>query len=126
MAAHWRFVDPVDDTEAFFHINAHEGGTPSKERTITSRNTLAVGGKVVRFEGAKLPEYITFSGVINDEYQLDLYETWFAKLHQVQFFDDLGRSYYVMMTAFNPKRVRLGRNFWRHEFDATLTVVDWA
>lgn len=122
----WRFIDPVDSSEAIFRINPHDGGTPANERTITSVNTLVPGGRTINFEGDLLPDQITFSGVITDQYQLNLYTTWFDKLHQVVLIDDLGRSFFVMMSAFNPKRVRQGRNYWRHSFDATLIVVDWA
>lgn len=125
MAVKWRFIDPVDSTEQQFEVNPNSGGNPTKERKMTARSTVVAGGRTIKFEGNVSPDKIQFSGLILNEVQLNLYMTWFEKLHQVQLIDDLGRSFYVMMDTFAPKRVRNGRNFWRHTFDATLTVVDW-
>lgn len=126
MAVGWSFIDPVDSSVVQFSINPNSGGTPTKARTITTRTTLVPGGKSIKYEGKVSPDVITFSGVLNTQAQLNMYTAWFDKLHQVQLIDDLGRSFYVMMTSFIPKRVRKARNPWRHTFDATLTVVDWS
>lgn len=121
----WRFDDTTDSTFAVFEVNPNADGSPVRSRTLTAHNTLAVGGKDLIFEGSQDPLQITFSGLILSTTMLDMLTLWFGKRHQIQLTDDLGRVQFVMITKFTPKRVRASKNFWKHSYDCSATVVDW-
>lgn len=124
MVVRWSFLDPTDSTTAVFEINPNAGGTPARSVTLTTQNTLAPGGKNIVYEGAEDPLQLQFSGTILTSTMLALMNTWFTKKHQVQLTDDLGRTYMILITKFDPKRVR-SPNFWKHTYDCTAIVVDW-
>jgi hypothetical protein len=124
MVVRWKFTDPTDSSTQTFEINPFEGGTPSREMNISTQNTLAPGGKTLVWEGAESPQTIEFSGTILSESQLELYNTWFSKKHQIQLTDDLNREYMILFRTYVPKRVH-SANFWRHEFTVSAIIVDW-
>lgn len=126
MTVRWTFTDPVDSTVTQFDINPKSGGSLALTKNITSHPTVAVGGGIILFEGNQPVQEISFSGIIRTQQAfLDLVAT-FDKRHQIQLSDDLGRTFMIMITKFDPKRVRAVTAPWKHTYDVTATIVDWS
>lgn len=121
----WKFTDLTDSSSAVFITNPDSGGSPTLAKTFTPFPTVVAGGNVILFEGANKPTVIDFSGFLDDQSQLSMFETWANKLHQVQLTDDLGRNYMVVITSFTPQRIWRGRRFWRHTYSVKATIIDW-
>lgn len=121
----WRFYDPTVPEEWELQVNPNDGGTPANKKTITYQNTSAPDGLTLMFEGRDEVEQLAFSGVLLHQEQLQLFQTWFKKRHQVRLTDDLGRVFWVYITSFEPKRVRSRSHPWKHQYQATATVLDW-
>ncbi len=124
MVARWTFFDPYSSDTVTLSINPNAGGSPSLSKNITTAPTIVPGGRVIRYEGEKDPEMITFGGTIRDNAMIVLYAHWFNKRHQIQLTDDLGRTQMIMIQKFVPRRVRMGGNAWKHTFEVTAIVVD--
>lgn len=123
MTIKWRFDDLTDNTFAIFDVNPDTGGTPSRQMNLTTVQCIAPGGNAIVFEGAEQPQQLNFSGQIITQAELDMFNTWFTKKHQVQLTDDLGRIFMILFTQFTPKRIR-SNNFWRHSYDVSAIIVN--
>lgn len=120
----WTFYDPLVPETYTFEINPKEGGTPVYKRNFAYRTTAAQDGRTIVFEGRDQPQQITWSGIILTEAHLNAYITWYGKKNQIQLTDDLGRTFWIVIESFEPKRT-YSRNFWRHEYSVTATIIDW-
>lgn len=122
----WTFYDATTASTYTFAINPNEGGTPLRRKTISYQNTAAPDGKTLIFEGRDEPRKISFSGTLLEQAQLDAFETWFEKRHQVRVTDDLGREYWIYITSFEPKRARARSHPWKHTYTCEATILDWS
>ena len=124
MVVKWTFFDPTVPETYTFAVNPNEGGTPERAKTVTFQATAAPDGKMLLFEGREEPRRISISGVILDQAQLNTFETWYGKRHQIRLTDDLGRQYWVYMTRFSATRNRRRSHPWHHSYNMELTIVD--
>lgn len=125
MTIRWTFDDPASGDSYQFEANPSAGGTPGKKKNITISPTTAWNGANVLFEGRREPREIAFSGVLLNQSMLDAMIDWWSKQHQVKLTDDLGRSYWVWISEFNPQRGR-SVNPLRHKFECKTTILDWS
>jgi hypothetical protein len=125
MVVQWNFLDPVDNSTTTFDVNPKEGGSLSLQKNITAQSTVAAGGGIILFEGNEPVQEITFSGTIRTQTQFDDLVAMFDKRHQIQLTDDLGRTFMILITKFDPKRVRAVATPWKHTYTVTATIVDW-
>lgn len=121
----WVFTDLTDASTYSFPINPKDDGSLQYEKSIVYQNTSAPDGKTIIYEGRDTPNTTSFSGTILTEDQYNAMVEWFSKRHQIQVVDDLGRTFSIYITKFNPKR-KLSRTYpWRHDYTVEYTILDW-
>lgn len=121
----WRFYDAVLDVEYVFDINPNDGGTPSRKKTLTYQSTAAPAGKTLVFEGQDEVPQLEFSGVALDMDQIDAFDLWFEKRHQIRVTNDRGRQYWVYIHEFTPSRKRAASHPDKHEYHISAVILDW-
>ena len=119
----WQFTDPVALTTYSFEINPQAGGSPDRAKTFGTELTLAPGGNVVVFEGQRPVLTHEFSGALYTEEHYAAFVTWWKKAYPIRITDDLGRTFDVVLTGFNPSRVYSPSRPYKHTFTATSTVL---
>jgi hypothetical protein len=124
MVVRWEFYDPIETETKVFEINPNAGGTPTYERTISYQSTLAPDGPTLVFAGRNQPLKISFSGVILTETEYDDMIEWFQKNYPIQLTDDLGREMIILITKFEPKRIRMASRQWRHDYSVEATILE--
>lgn len=127
MVIRWTFTDPTGATPTtyLFEINPSDGGSPALKKNVIFKNTAAPDGKTLIYEGRDDPATFTFSGTLLTQTQYNAFQTWFLKRQQILLTDDLGRSYYIYITAFTPKRTRAANNPWKHTYTVEAMTLDW-
>lgn len=125
MTNRWNFYDPTDLTTAEFDVNPKEGGSLAVEKNITTYSTVVEGGTQLYMEGNEPVQEMSFSGTIRTQAQYDDMVTMFRKRHQIQLTDDLGRTFWIMISKFEPKRIRARATPWKHSYVVVATIVDW-
>lgn len=125
MAVKWTFYDPLVPETYVFEVNPNSGGTPRRKKNFSYQNTAAPDGKTLMFQGRDDPEMLAFSGVLLSETQLDAFNDWFDKQHQIRITDDLNREFWAVITSFEPDRQRARSHPWKHSYKCEATVLDW-
>lgn len=120
----WTFYDPNTTVTNTYSVNPNAGGTPELKKQTTSQRTTA-GAKVIYFEGNTVPHTLQWSGTLLDEDQLDMFQEWFDKRHQILLTDDLGREYYIYITSFQIQRERARQHLWKHSYTMSASILDW-
>ena len=121
----WTLYDPIDDEGYTFEINPNESGTPARKKTLTYQNTAAPDGKTLIFQGRDEPQVEQVSGVLLSAEQLAAFDYWMDKEHQVLLTDDLGRQFWIFLSALEPKRVRARSHPYKHNYSLSYTILDW-
>jgi len=121
----WTFTDPVTTDTYDWEINPNQGGTPSYRKSISFRSTAAPDGKILMFEGRDEPQQMSVSGTILSQSLLDAFVVWFQKRYAVTVLDDLGRTFKIYITAFEPKRERSNSHAYKHTYTLEYTILDW-
>lgn len=117
----WTFQDTETLEEYEFQMNPNQGGSPSRTKNFTQRQTAAHGGSVLVFEGQRELMQGQASGIILEEqHYIDLALDWFERSVPLILTDDLGRQYRILLTGFNPTRGWKVHHPWRHEY-----TLDW-
>lgn len=119
----WIFIDPVNDDEYEFAINPSNSSVPGIEKTVTTEYTTS--GKPVNWEGRPAPQKISYSGTILTEMHFEIMKYWSSKKTQVKLVDDLGRSFWLIVTGFSPTRQYHIDYPWRHEYTGDATIISW-
>lgn len=120
----WTFYDGTDTYT--FEINPDTGGSPAYAKTITSQSTLAPNGKTLVFEGTDQVPKFEFSGTILTEAHFNAFLEWWDKRRQIQVTDDLGRQFWIYLETFTPTRVRAVQHPWKHSYQVSAVILDWA
>jgi hypothetical protein len=107
-------------------LNPDAGGTPEYKKTLTYVNTSAPDGKTLIFEGQDETQRLSWSGTLYTEEHFNAYVEWWQKRRQIQVTDDLGRSFWIYLVSFTPRRVRVSTRPWKHEYEVEAIIVDWA
>lgn len=122
----WTLYDPVLDVTYKFHINPSVGGSPSYKKNINYQNTSAPGGRTLVFEGQDEVREIQWTGTILEQAHYDALYAWWEKRRQLLLTDDLGREFWVYLKNFEPKRERAIHSPWKHSYNMTAVILDWA
>jgi hypothetical protein len=120
----WLFEDVHASLSYELEINPKDTTMPSIEKTLTP--TPITRGRPVLFQGRNREQSMTLSGTLLTEDQYNALRAWTQTDKQIKVTDDLGRSYWVVFTSFDPRRVRTVEYPWRHEFSISGIVVDWS
>lgn len=121
----WTFTDPVLAQTYVFDVNPNSGGTLSYEKSLTYTNTSAPDGKTLIFEGRQKVQEASFSGIILEEAQLNVFDEWARRRNQIYMTDDLNRSFTIYVTKFEAERVRARSHPWKHTYKVYFVVLDW-
>ncbi len=122
----WTFFDPISSLEYEFAINPNEGGSISRSKSLTYQASAAADGSTIIMEGRDAPPTTSFSGVLLEQAQLEAFDLWYEKRHQVLLTDDLGRQYWIYITRFDPKRQRARSHPWKHSYSVDYVILDVA
>lgn len=127
MVVRWTFEDLTlaTPTSYEFEINPSDGGSPQYKKQIINRSTCATDGQVIVQEGRDQPNETSFSGTILTEEMYNEMVSWFNKRHQIKVTDDLGREFFIYITAFEPRRVRAVQHPWKHAYTVQYIELDW-
>lgn len=121
----WKFVDPLALTEYEFAINPKAGGYPDRRKKLTTIRTTAPGaeGAVLVFEGGDEVPEVSVSNVLLTEAQLDAFNEWYDKRHQVKVIDDLGRAWWIVISGVKAERERSVSHPFRHQYTLSWVVL---
>lgn len=125
MVVKWTFYDPSEDESYVFGINPNDDGLPGYQKNFSYQNTSAPDGKVLMMEGREEPRQGSFSGVSLDEAQHLAFITWYKKRNQIEVTDDLGRTFPIVITSYEPKRRWTRNHPYKHDYTMSYVVVDW-
>ncbi len=119
----WLLFDPLTSQTLTLPINPSGGGSPARQRTVTSQPTTA--GTVVHFEGPPQARTFEVEGTILTQAHYEALDAWVRdKRHQIRVTDDLGRVFWVLLLTFVPTRVRTGSHPWYHTYTLTYVELD--
>lgn len=124
----WRFEDLVEGTVLLMPINPNEGASPTYQKSLTKSTTTAPGGEAqcLIFEGADAVTQFDFSGVLLTQEHYEFVLNAWRKRHPVNLTDDLGRTFTIYFESFSPQRT-LSRTYpWKHTYQATTVIVNYA
>lgn len=121
----WTLYDPVAIVTYTFALNPNLGGTPSRRKRITYQNTSAPGGLTLIYEGQDEVSELSWDGTLLTEAELIALNSWFDIRRQLLLTDDLGRSFWVYIQTFEPKRVRAATAPWKHTYSMKVVVLSW-
>lgn len=119
----WILYDPVELDSYTFEINPASGGSPQYKKNFTYQSTAAPDGSPVMMQGRSDPLTMEFSGVYLTQDQHEALVDWWYRSCIVQITDDLSRSYYVVITDFQPKRERAVHHPWKHSYTMKATII---
>jgi hypothetical protein len=125
MVVRWTFWDPVAAQTYEFELNPVEGGSPPYKKKVSYENTSAPDGKVLIYEGQDETQTMQWSGVILTQEHFEQYVDWWHLRRQLRLTDDLGRQFWVYITAFEPTRVKAFSHPWKHRYTVTAMILDW-
>lgn len=125
MVVKWQFHDPSLGEDYTFEINPNEDGLPGYQKNFAYQNTTAPNGKVLMFEGLEEPRQGSFSGVTLSENQHLAFIHWYEKRNQIEVTDDLGRTFKIVITGYEPTRRWTRSHPYRHDYTMNYVVVDW-
>ena len=124
MVARWVFHDPYLPETWEVPINPREMSSPFAEKAVSLRQTTAVDGRALLFEGsAAVPDW-TFTGVILDPGHYANLLKWSEKRNRIQITDHFGRMIVCYLTKFEPTPKRAVGRYWRHEYTMTALVLE--
>lgn len=106
-----KFVNPSNSTEYVWPINHSEEDSVGKRRNIQeSANTGNTG--LVKQQGDQVPLVLKYTGTILKKSQVAAFIEWFqlCDSQTIYFYDFAGDQYEVIITAFEPIRLRTIKN----------------
>lgn len=124
MAVSWVFSDPETLDTYTWEVNPNEGGSPARKKNIEYQNTAGAAGETLVFEGRQEALTGQFSGVVLSEAQYNAMIEWFNKPYPVDYTDDLGRTFRIYITSFDPKRAWSVSHHWRHSYTCNFIVIE--
>lgn len=123
MVTKWVFFDPVSLDTQTFEINPSDGDAVPRSKNVTTQSRRAPGGNTVVVMNSQGLREFTNSGTILTEAQYGMFTDWFSKPNVIQITDDLGRTYSIYITKFEPKREWHPNDPWFHTYTLTGIVV---
>lgn len=121
----WNFYDPIASESYTFPVNPNQGGTPGRSKKLDSQSTAAPDGKTLIWEGRDSPKTIEVQGVVLTQDELEAFDAWFEKRHQIRLTDDLGRVFWVYITDFKATRNNKAHYPWHHSYTMAMSILDY-
>ena len=121
----WRFTDPVTTEEYIFEISPVEGGEPRQQKNIVFKNTSGPNGNVIAYEGRDQVQEVSITGTLLTEDQHEKFKEWYDKRYQIQVTTDLGETFTIYITAYEPTRLRAYNHPHRRRYTIRYFILDW-
>jgi hypothetical protein len=124
--AQWKLTDYSTGSavEYTFPVNPREFTHPDISATVKNDQTVATSGSVIMFMGRRPVPTIQFGGSIRTEQQYDDLNTWMSKWNALELTDDQGSTWTIIITKYQPKRVKTANNQWRYNYTVDASVMD--
>lgn len=121
----WRWVlsEPSTGESYELEINPSEGGTPKRAKRFEFSEPVGESGAVIVFQGPDEMLQTDVSGAVLSRSHLLALRTWFEKDSELTLTDDLGRVMTILLTSFEPSRVRSNNYRWRHGYNMSYVVL---
>ena len=131
----WKFQDPALNNvwlppdrlwewEWTVPINPREMSSPFPEKNVSVRQTSALDGRALLFEGSTPPANWTFSGAILDAEHYKRLQLWSEKRNRIRITDHFGRTIVCYLLQFDPEPVRAPGRYWRHNYSMSALVLE--
>lgn len=129
----WNFTDPITGESYYLPVNPLEdGGSHGIQKSVkyesptstymSSANQLMVNATVIQDAPAEM-EGFSYSGTLYTKEEYDAFIYWSNKDHPWELTDDLGRTFLIYVTSFEPSRARSTRFRWKHTYNFTGIVI---
>lgn len=123
MVQRWIFTDSVASEVWEVPINPREMSSPFVEKSISMRQTTAVDGRTLLFEGSPPAPQWTFSGrILSTEHYEELLR-WSEKRNRITITDHFGRIIECYIQRFDPTPRRAHSYYWSHDYTMTVLVL---
>lgn len=124
MVMRWALYDPHNGESWIMPINPREMSSPFPEKAVSLRQTTAIDGRALLFEGSSTVPDWTFSGRIltADHYAQLLY--WSQKRNRITITDHFGRIIPCYLLKFDPTPKRAINRYWSHDYTMTAMVLE--
>lgn len=130
----WSVYDPVLDETVYLEVNPSEdSGSHGINKSIiyaapistfvSSSGHLKVDAMLIA-EGPAERESFQYNGTVYTEAQFNMMRALSNKGYPVEMTDDLGRTFLVYITAFEPKRERSVKFKWKHTYTLAGLVIE--
>lgn len=130
MTVRWKFEDVYQTgPEPYvwtFDINPSDGGSPTAAKSIVLSQNLGPNRGVILQEGKTGVPTLQFSGTILTQEHYETLESWYTKKVVLRLYDDLGRHFRGIFSAFAPQRVRRPFNPWYHTYSGEFQCMAYA
>ena len=130
----WKLSDPVTFDEYFLPVNPlTDNGSHGVQKVtkyaealstyVDSNTILRINDTVIQDSPDELP-VASYAGTIYTKDQLDKFKEWFSKDYPIQYRDDLGREYLVLVVKFSKERVRSAKFRFKHSYSLDMLVLE--
>lgn len=123
--AQWKLTDNSTGTPVVFSfpLNPKSFDPPGYAANITQEQTTSPAGNTVLMLGRMQPANGTFSGIIHTASFFSDAQTWFTKWYPMVLTDDQGNTWNIVITSYQPTRLKRAINRWRYDYTVDFMEV---
>ena len=120
----WQFLNPSSGVSMRFPINPKEGALPSREKNVNlgTQPTNPYANPII-IEGRESPAKFAFSGTIISQAHYQFMVNWYNSPVSCRIIDDLGQTFWVYLTKFDPKRKNRHSHAWAMDYTAEGVIT---
>ena len=129
----WVFTDPVTLEAYSLPVNPLvDDGSHGIQKNVkaenpastymSSSNVLMVDAMVM-LDSPTERETFAYSGTLYSKEEYDAFIYWLGKDYPWELTDDLGRTFLIYLTSFEPKRERSAKFRWKHSYKISGIVL---
>ncbi len=106
-----------------FPLNPNQFDPPGYKPNIQQEQATAPGSPVVVFLGRMRAAPGSFSGIIHTAAWLAVADIWFTKWYPMALADDEGRTWNILITNYDKKRLKRAINRDRHDYTVDFMEI---
>ena len=124
--AQWKLTDysTSEAIEFVFPVNPKQFTHPDTSVNVKNEQTVATSGSVVLFMGRRPVPKMQFGGSIRTQQFYNDLQTWTDKWNPLVLTDDQGSTWTILITKYQPKRIKTANNQWRYDYTVDASVVE--
>lgn len=117
----WTISGPMGTIQ--FPLNPREGVLPLRQKQYTATTSADPDGAPIIYQGRDEPRTFPFTGTILYESHYDFFVEWYDAEVPCTVVDELGNSFQLWLTKFEPRR-KIRHNYpWMADYDCEALVV---